>query len=178
MMKKLYSGVFSLLSLIAFIVIILAIYAQDIAPSANHLKLAGFALISTVIFSALFAIRSFDPTYNKKSFVFYFFLGALLIVIGALLLFEVLSFSDLWNWYVSGLVIFILLSGLAIMDWSTSKSLLVKISGILLILSAGFITILFITLRTSHLLGVWLDIATYVAFITMAVGIYFSRKKR
>ena len=178
MIKKSYIGVISLVSLLSFIVMLIVVSNQEIDMPAFYIKLTAGTFIATIIYSALFAIRSFDPTYNRKIFGAYFIAGTVLTLIGFCIVFDVIAFSGSWNYFVAAVVVFIMLSGLVIMDWSITKSLIVKISGILLIVSLGFIAILFITQWTSYLLGIWLDVATYASFIAMAAGILFSRKNR
>ncbi|MCH2235222.1 MAG: hypothetical protein MK078_13310 [Crocinitomicaceae bacterium] len=176
MIKKFYIGVLSLISLLSFLVMLIFLSTQDLNMPSLYLKLTGGTFIATIIYSALFAIRSFDPTFNKKVFLVYFLAGTLLTITGFAIVFDAIKFSDSWNYFVAAMVIFVLFSGLSIMDWHISKSMLVKISGIVLIVCMGFIAILFITLWTSHLLGIWLDVATYASFASMALGIIFSRR--
>ena len=178
MIKKFYIGVLSLISLLSFIVMLIFISTQELDMPSFYLKLTGGTFIATIIYSALFAIRSFDPTFNKKVFSIYFLAGTILTIVGFAIVFDAIKFSDSWNYFISGMVLFVLFAGLSIMDWHITKNMLVKISGIVLIVSMGFIAILFITLWTSHLLGIWLDVATYASFASMGLGIIFSRKGR
>lgn len=175
MLKKSYVGILSILSLIVLIIMLILMSGLEMTMPATYLKITAVALVSTIIYSALFAIRSFDPTYNPKTFKIYTIVGTILTLISIFVIFNYLPFSTSWNWLIAGVVLFTTIAGLEIMDWYISKNLLVRFAGILLIISAGFITLIFITLWKSHLLRLWLDVATLTAFVSMAAGIIFAR---
>lgn len=104
-------------------------------------------------------------------------IGFVLLVYGPLVSFDVVSVQEHWNYLIALAILFITIIELQLLNWEKRKGLL-KVIGMLLILSNAFLIIFFFTQLTMRSLAMVFDLAVITSVFAFLIGLILSRKKR
>lgn len=149
---------------------------QGIMFKALYLKLAMANLYTLVVFAGLFLVETFTSAQKRMSRAIQM-LGLLVLIFGVLVSFNVLDFRNMWNIPLIMGIAFITLIELQLLKWEKSKSIL-KIMGLLTILSNTFLFTFFLLKLSMVSLGVVLDIAVITSVFAFLVGLAISNPLR
>lgn len=174
-MKRLL-GILTILSVISLLVVVSMLLTQGILFKASMLKIGILNLCVAVVLCGFYLTNSHSEP-NKLAKMGIYGLGGIVIVLGALISFQIVDPKSLWNILVGLGIIFITLVQLQLLKWDKSKSLL-KIMGLLTLLSNLFLSIYFLTLLSSSSIGMVLDIAVIVSVFSFLIGLILTRSKK
>lgn len=175
-MKKVV-GICTLLSILSLITMLyLAASAPKEGASAIYIQSSLFLLFSSVALIGLYAIQAFRPDTNPIAKLAIRLLAAVLIVLGALVSYNLIDFMASVNWLISLGVIFLLLVQIQLIGVGKTGGIIPKIASFLIIVSNVFLAIFFITTMDYAGLKIWIHTAVLASTLSFILGMIFSPK--
>jgi hypothetical protein len=167
-------GIFTLLSIVSFITLISLVYMQGVMLQASMVKMAYFNLCITVVLCGLHLIETHSSP-KKIARMSIWILGVIIIIFSFLVVYDILDYQSNWNRLLAVGIVYITLVELQLLKWEKSKSLL-KILGMLVLLSNIFLTVFFLALLKMNSLGVVLDFVVILSVFAFLFGLILSRQ--
>ena len=174
-MKEKILGILIILFAALVIGNVLLIVSQGIAFDSLYLQLLAIntsVLISTcgIYLTKRYASSSL---LTEKTIIFF---GLALIIFTGLASFNILPWLNSWNWLIAAVITFITMVQMQIINWDKSKGL-IKLLGLLTVLSNLFAVALLAFKLSSTSLGIVFDIAIVVSISAFIVALAFHSKK-
>jgi len=178
MKKKNLIGIATLASIISLVILALIIRSQAELVSAFYVKLAMVAFTAVVITSGVYLMDNYCTETTRKLKIGIAIFGTFLGLISLLSSFDIIPFLQSWNWLVSGVVIYLLLIQLQLLNWGKQNHNIVRFSTLFVILSDAFLVFFFIAKWSSPDLAIWINVSAFASLAFTFLGLYFlSRKK-
>ena len=171
MLKKII-GILTFLSFLSLVSISSILMSQGKMMFDGTVVQAAFANLSAlVVFSGLHLVETHCKA-SKVSKLTVWTLGVILLVFGTLVSFDIVNVKENWTYVIALAILFITIIQLQLLHWEKSRSLL-KILGLITILSNVFIIVFFLAKLSMSALSFVLDIA-FCLFIRISA---FQKKK-
>lgn len=174
--RKKLIGLLTVLATVSLAVIGGVLLSQGILFEAFYVQFAMFNTSALVVLCGLYLLENHcQPTKWVRNTIWS--LGGLVLILGALVSFDVIDAKSTWNLLIGFSVVYITAIQLQLMKWEKSKSLL-KVMGLLTFVSNLFIAVYFLALLKMQYLGIIFDIAVIVSIFAFLVGLILSRQKK
>ncbi|MBN4072699.1 hypothetical protein JYT74_01535 [Crocinitomix catalasitica] len=174
-MKKVL-GIATLISVISLVTMIYLTYDAQADVPALYIQISLFLLVASLALVGCYSVQAFCPNRNKMAKTGIFALGSLLLLLGALVCFNLIDFLSSINWLISLGIIFLMLVQLQLLGWGSKTGSIIKISSLLIILSNIFLAIFFITKMEYADLEIWIHGSILCSLIAFIIGLLFVSK--
>ena len=176
MLKKVV-GILAFISFLGFLSIMSILIAQGgLLFDGNMVQAALATLTSLVVFSGLHLTETHCES-TKITKMTVWSLGLILLVYGILVSFDIAAIKDNWNYLLSLSILFITIIQLNLLNWEKRKGVL-KVLGLLIILSNVFLIIFFFTMLSMRPLGIVFDISVLTSVFAFLIALILSRKRK
>ncbi|UKN03013.1 hypothetical protein K6119_05725 [Paracrocinitomix mangrovi] len=162
------------LTMLTLVVLLLLQGTIEFKASMVQLAMCNFSVL--IGLSGLYLVES-HCTPNRISRMSVWGLGVFVMILGTLVSFNLIDYKSSWNFLIAAGVGYITLVQLQLINWDESKSL-VKVLGLLLILSNMFIVVYFLAKLSIPDLGIVLDITVITSVFSFLIGMIISNPKK
>ncbi|MEX1002783.1 MAG: hypothetical protein WDZ35_11765 [Crocinitomicaceae bacterium] len=169
-------GILTLLAAISMLILTFLILYQGVLFKAILVKSAIFNLTALIVLAGFYLIEMQEKI-NRIAATGIKVYGIVLLLFGLMVSFNIVDYQKTWNLLIGLGVIYIALIKLQLLHWEKSQNLL-KILGLITILSNSFIAIFFLAKLNINALGTILDIAVIAAVFSFLIGLVLSRAKK
>jgi hypothetical protein len=169
--KKIF-GLLTIIAALSMLSLTVVIGMQSIMASSFLIKSAIFNLCILISLSGFFLLTTYGNPPVKIKIGIYIY-GAVLALIGGLVSFDIIDFVAYWNILIGLYVLYITIIQLQLLKWEKSRSLL-KLFGLLMLLSNLFIIIFFLAKLSMSPLSLVLDIAVVISIFSFLIGLMIS----
>lgn len=170
-------GILTLLAAVSLVIIFVVLMTQGTKTFSAILVQAGMCNLAILVGLSGLHLSESHASPSRVARMAIWGLGVFVILLGILVSFNIIDYQSSWNHLLSLGIIFITLVELQLLRWERAKNLL-KILGLLTILSNVFIAIYFMAKLSMPKLGMVLDIAVITSVFAFLIGLILSRPKK
>lgn len=178
MQKKNITGILTLISFLALVMLLFVINSQGELVQAFYIKLAMTATALLIASAGIYLIDVFrkeTPLMLKRlTWIF----GATLFLLAFLVSFDILPFLKSWNWLLAFGILFALLVQIQLLNWGQRVHQLVRFSTLFVILCNMFLVFFFIAKWHNYEFKMWINLAAVLSVVFTCVGLVFLKEKK
>ena len=163
------------IAILAILVIITGMSGEFVQSSNIQLIVVFFGL--SIVLTGMYLLNTYCPQSNpvvKKAIVFF---GFAIFVLNALAIYNYIDFLVAFNWIISGVILYILLVQLQLLNWGNQTSILTKLLSVILVLSNLTLIIFFIAKWSYSDLSMLINIAMLTSLTSFFLGLVFVKNK-
>lgn len=172
--KKLF-GILLIVSISMMIVLSIISGLSGEFARASNLKLILVLFGFSVTFSGIYLIQNHCPTTKPSIKILVSLFGLALAFLNTATVYNVLPFVKLYNWLISGTIIFILLVQLQLLNWGNQERLIMKLLSVILVLANLALIVFFIAKWSFPELNLLINISILTGLASFILGLIFSK---
>ncbi len=178
MKKKNWTGIVTIGSFLALLVVLFIVNSQGEKVQAFYVKtamtLTGLLIASAGIYLIDVFRKESAGWLKKLTWIF----GIILVLVAYLVSFDILPFLTSWNWLLAFAILFVLLVQLQLLTWGNRVHQFVRFSTLFVILSDLFLVFFFIAKWKNYHFETWINLAAVLSIVFTCVGLIFLKEKK
>lgn len=176
-MKRKLIGILTITSItIMAILLFISNLSGEFVQSSNIKLIVVFFGLSIVL-TGIYLLNSHCPqskALTKKGIALF---GFGIFLANALAIYNIIDFLSVFNWIISGAILYILLVQLQLLNWGNQERSLAKLFSVILVLSNLVLIAFFIAKWTYSELGIVINIAMLTALASFFLALIFVKNK-
>lgn len=169
-------GALTILSILSLISLMVMIMLDSTMIPAIYVKSFLFNFVLSIVLVGFYAMhKKYIP--NKKITSGIHILGILLIILAAMVSFNLINYTSSWNLLISSGIIYILAIQVALIGIKIDQNIIGRISLLLVITTNIFLALFFLIKWKSQELSIWIDITILISILSFVTGLIISKKE-